>query len=130
MRHISARPAPLPPSSGFIPPLPSVFVLPKRYTYLPLGLGAWALGLDFLLTLFVAIGAFHAVTLRSRSRRLTQKPQRPQKMIQAFSHVVQAFRPAFLLERFPRCHQSSASRPFAGGRASTSAPLSATRRPS
>src|SRR5262245_52060417 len=34
MRHISARLAPLPPSSGFIVPLPSVFV-PKRYTYLP-----------------------------------------------------------------------------------------------
>src|SRR6478609_6100110 len=34
MRHISARFAPLPPSSGFIVPLPSV-LRPKRYTYLP-----------------------------------------------------------------------------------------------
>src|SRR6187431_1044719 len=32
MRHISARFAPLPPSSGFIEPLPSVF-FPNRYTY-------------------------------------------------------------------------------------------------
>src|SRR5688572_13055005 len=34
MRHISARFAPLPPSSGFIVPLPSVF-LPNKYTNLP-----------------------------------------------------------------------------------------------
>src|SRR4026209_2937090 len=34
MRHISARFAPLPPSSGFIVPLPSVF-FPNWYTYLP-----------------------------------------------------------------------------------------------
>src|SRR4051794_30810370 len=34
MRHISARLAPLPPSSGFIVPLPSV-LRPKRYTYFP-----------------------------------------------------------------------------------------------
>src|SRR5919112_4319690 len=33
IRHISARFAPLPPSSGFIVPLPSVF-LPNRYTNL------------------------------------------------------------------------------------------------
>jgi hypothetical protein len=52
MRHISARFAPLPPSSGFIVPLPSVF-LPKRYTYFPavfafaaeaFGFRLWALG--------------------------------------------------------------------------------------
>src|SRR6188508_3089855 len=41
MRHISARLAPLPPSSGFIVPLPSVF-LPKRYTNLPDGVFAAA----------------------------------------------------------------------------------------
>src|SRR5690242_5142087 len=34
MRHISARLAPLPPSNGFMPPFPSVF-LPNWYTYLP-----------------------------------------------------------------------------------------------
>src|SRR3954470_22759428 len=39
IRHISARFAPLPPSSGFIEPLPSV-LRPKRYTYLPAARGA------------------------------------------------------------------------------------------
>jgi hypothetical protein len=34
MRLISARFAPLPPSSGFMEPLPSAFLLPNRYTYL------------------------------------------------------------------------------------------------
>src|SRR6187431_1009037 len=34
IRHISARFAPLPPSSGFIVPLPSV-LRPNRYTYFP-----------------------------------------------------------------------------------------------
>src|SRR5690349_24883818 len=34
MRHISARLAPLPPSSGFIVPLPSV-LRPNRYTNFP-----------------------------------------------------------------------------------------------
>src|SRR6476646_2520323 len=33
MRLISARFAPLPPSSGFMLPLPSAFLLPNRYTY-------------------------------------------------------------------------------------------------
>src|SRR6185436_210647 len=42
MRHISARFAPLPPSSGFIWPLPSVF-LPNKYTNLPDFLPAVAL---------------------------------------------------------------------------------------
>src|SRR4051794_31197109 len=39
MRHISARFAPLPPSSGFIVPLPSV-LRPKLYTYFPAAFGA------------------------------------------------------------------------------------------
>src|SRR6516225_5070138 len=34
MRHISARLAPLPPSSSFILPLPSAALPPKEYTYL------------------------------------------------------------------------------------------------
>src|SRR5215471_12315719 len=33
MRDISARFAPLPPSSGFIEPFPSAFLLPNMYTY-------------------------------------------------------------------------------------------------
>ncbi|MND01376.1 hypothetical protein D3C83_203440 [compost metagenome] len=33
MRHISARFAPLPPSSGFICPWPSALPPPKEYTY-------------------------------------------------------------------------------------------------
>src|SRR5687767_8367571 len=43
MRHISARFAPLPPSSGFIDPLPSV-LRPNAYTYLPFADGALGLG--------------------------------------------------------------------------------------
>src|SRR5947207_13847060 len=60
MRHISARFAPLPPSSAFIEPLPSVF-LPKRYAYFPfvaagaLGFGLCALADDFLRASFFAI---------------------------------------------------------------------------
>src|SRR5262245_34864378 len=50
MRHISARFAPLPPSSGFIVPLPSVF-LPKRYTYFPFDPADGAAG-------FLALAAF------------------------------------------------------------------------
>src|SRR5688500_16178715 len=51
MRHISARLAPLPPSSGFIVPFPSVF-LPNQYTYLP-DLGA-AFAVVFFPPLFFA----------------------------------------------------------------------------
>src|SRR5262245_34751375 len=58
MRHISARFAPLPPSSGFIVPLPSVF-LPKRYTCLP-ALAAAGLA-DLVVPFVVRVSAFLAL---------------------------------------------------------------------
>src|SRR5688572_21803633 len=83
MRHISARFAPLPPSSGFIEPLPSVF-LPKRYTNLPL-LPALLAAVFFLLTGFFAAVflAFFAiqfdlltVSARAEARALRSSPRR------------------------------------------------------
>src|SRR5215211_7734517 len=70
MRHISARFAPLPPSSGFIVPLPSV-LRPKRYTYLPapfaadavaLGFGLWPFGRDDCLRDEDFLASFFAIT--------------------------------------------------------------------
>src|SRR6187401_3336240 len=63
MRHISARFAPLPPSSGFIVPLPSVF-FPNWNTYLP---DAFAFGVVFGRALFFA-AAFFAVFFAIRTR--------------------------------------------------------------
>src|SRR6185503_20230462 len=63
MRHISARFAPLPPSSGFIDPLPSVF-FPNRYTYLP---DVFAFVVVFGRALFFA-AVFFAVFFAIRTR--------------------------------------------------------------
>src|SRR5262249_16470505 len=64
MRHISARFAPLPPTRGFMPPLPSVFVLPNKYTYFPLGLEAWVFGLEaWVLGLAFFAVFFFAITV-------------------------------------------------------------------
>src|SRR6187401_554986 len=62
MRHISARFAPLPPSSGFIVPLPSVF-FPNWYTYLPDVFG-FAFAVAFGRVLFLA-AVFFAIRTRS-----------------------------------------------------------------
>src|SRR5215471_12467675 len=77
MRHISARFAPFPPSSGFIVPSPSV-LRPKRYTNLPdlpaaadfpgAGFAARSVLPDFavLLVVFVCFFcAFFAISLRT-----------------------------------------------------------------
>src|SRR5688572_20742825 len=54
MRHISARFAPLPPSSGFIVPLPSVF-FPNAYTYFPAAFGAALAALFFTEAFFATL---------------------------------------------------------------------------
>src|SRR5437870_1302840 len=47
MRDISARLAPLPPSSGFIEPSPSAFLFPNRYTYLFLAIKSPSISVSF-----------------------------------------------------------------------------------
>src|SRR5262249_4146887 len=71
---ISARPAPLPPSSSFILALPSAWPAPKQKTYLLSSCGGTVVrGLEAGITLIAGLHreleSFHFISSRSRRRR-------------------------------------------------------------